>query len=645
MDAGATWTKLTHGLPQQTGRIGLDLYRADPKILMAVIESDEGGWIADPFNDRQRTGGVYRSEDRGTTWTRLTDLNPRAFYFSRIRIDPHDDQRVYLLGWVLYISDDGGRNFRTLKQVAHVDYHAMVIDPDDTDHLLIGTDGGLYISWDRGETWDFLNTMAVGQFYNVMVDGSDPYRVGGGLQDNGTWIGPSETLTEEHESWMGRDGAITNHDWQFVLGGDGFHVAFDPLDDNIVYAEWQGGQLNRIHLDTGAIRNLRPSAKEGQQRFRFNWNAPFFISPHDPATLYLGGNYVFKLTQRGEHWQRISDDLSSRDLEMILAVGSDAETAGTLVALAESTIQPGMLWAGSDDGLVHVTLDDGETWTNVTPEAVAGLYVSRIEPSHHARDTAFVAVDGHRSDVLEPILLRTTDAGRTWTSIAGDLPTDAPPEVVREDRWNPDVLYVGTEHAAYVTIDGGEHWVKLNGKSLPTAPVDDLVIQPHAHDLVAGTHGRSIYILDDISPLSQLTPQIVRSAFHVFEPLPAKPRYHLGYGGLWSDRMFIASNPKMGAVISYWIRDFSDDEVTISISSTGADGSEGHLVRKLTAPSRRGVNRVVWDLQPPQRQRLENPDGLPDFVPPGIYQISVTVGDEKGTTTVEVLAAPSSSAP
>ncbi len=639
-DGGDTWTKLHQGLPKQTGRIGLDVFRDDPKILVAVIESDEGGWVGSSFNDRLRGGGVFRSEDRGTSWKRMSDLDPRAFYFSRIRIDPHDDQRVYLLGWGLYVSDDGGATFRVPKQVPHVDYHAMVVDPDDTDHLVIGTDGGLYVSWDRGEKWDFLNTMAVGQFYNVTVDRSDPYRIGGGLQDNGTWIGPSETITQETESFMGRDGAITNNDWVFVSGGDGFHTAFDPLDDNIIFTEWQGGHLLRIHLDTGVTRNLRPEAKEGEHRFRFNWNAPFFISPHEPATLYLGGNFVFKLTERGDRWQRISDDLTAAVLEQILAVGSDAETAGTIVSLAESPLQQGLLWAGSDDGLVHVTRDDGGTWTDVTPDAVDGMYVSRIEPSRHERYTAYVAVDGHRSDFMEPILLKTTDAGESWTEITGDMPDDAPPEVIREDPWNPDVLYVGTEHAAYVTIDGGEHWVKLNGKSLPTAPVDDLVIQPDAHDLVAGTHGRSIWVLDDISPLSQLTDEVVQSAFHVFEPLPAQPRYHLSYGGLWSDRMFIAANPPMGAVISCWVRDHTDDELKVSVSSTKPDGSKGHVVRELTAASRRGINRIVWDLQPPPRQRLENPDGLPDFVPAGTYTVTVSLGDEKRTTTFEVLPVP-----
>ena len=256
-DGGDTWTKLTEGLPGQTGRIGLAIFPGDPRVLYAVVESDEGGWVGSPFTNRMRAGGVFRTDDRGETWVRTSDFNPRAFYFSRIRVDPADADRVYLLGWGLYVSDDGGKTFRAgSAKVAHVDFHAMVIDPDDTDHLLVGTDGGLYVSYDRGSTWDFHDHMAVGQFYNIAVDMSDPYRVGGGLQDNGTWIGPSQTITNVTEPHMGREGGITNHDWQFIWGGDGFHVAFDPTDPDIVYAESQGGWIGRVHLDSGIHRTL-----------------------------------------------------------------------------------------------------------------------------------------------------------------------------------------------------------------------------------------------------------------------------------------------------------------------------------------------------------------------------------------------------
>lgn len=635
-DAGNTWNKLTNGLPARTGRIGLDVYDDDTSILVAVIESDAGGWIGDTFSNRQRSGGVFRSDDSGTTWTRTSSLNPRSFYFSRIRIDPHDNQRIYLLGWEVYISDDGGTNFRAgAAKTPHVDYHAMVVNPHDTDHLLVGNDGGLYVSYDRSKTWDFHNHMAVGQFYNVTVDNSDPYRVGGGLQDNGSWIGPSETITEESdETFMGRGGAITNSDWQFVLGGDGFHVAFDPEDENIVYAEWQGGRIIRIHLDSGAAYNLRPVAREGEADYRFNWNAPFLISAFDSTTLYHAGNMVFKLTDRGNNWQRISEDLTTGDLAKMISAGSVAETYGTVVSLAESPIEQGTLWAGTDDGLIHITTDDGKTWTNVTPDIVSGRYISKIEVSSHDSQTAYAAINGHRSDNFTPTLLMTTDSGASWTDIAGDLPAGAPPKVVREDPRNPNVLYVGTEKAAFVTINQGQNWLKLNGKSLPTVAVDDLALQAREMDLVAGTHGRSVYILDDISVLSQLSQKVIDKPLHVFDPMPGKPRFKLSYGGLWSDRMFIAKNPPSGAIIYYWLRDYATDEVKITIKQGD------HTIAKLTGTNRPGLNRVVWDLLPEKRQRLDNPHDLPEFVPAGVYDIFVIQDKRSAKTTIEVLEAP-----
>ncbi|MFQ5428708.1 MAG: WD40/YVTN/BNR-like repeat-containing protein [Phycisphaerae bacterium] len=639
-DGGATWKKLTDGLPSETGRIGLDVFRADPRIVYASVESDTGGRIIDAWHNYSRAGGVFRSEDHGETWQRMSDLAPRSFYFSRIRVDPKDDQRVYLPGWGLGVSDDGGRHFRAgLARITHVDMHTMFIDPDDTDHLMIGNDGGVYVSHDRGVTWEFLNHMAVGQFYNIAVDGSDPYRIGGGLQDNGTWIGPSGTLRQgggesrEDPGW-----GITNADWRFVSGGDGFRVAFDPTDPNIVYAESQGGQLVRIHLDTGRRKRLIPAPKEGQPRFRFNWNTPFFISPHEPTTLYMAGNYVFKLTDRGDEWTRISEDLSSGQLEKMITVGSDAETYGTVVSLAESPIARGMLWAGTDDGLVHLTTDDGKTWTNVTPPEAGGRYIAGVEASRHSRDTAYVAIDGHRNDDMEPHLFATDDAGGSWRSIVGDLPAGAPVKVVREDVVNASVLYVGTEHAAYVSIDRGEHWVKLNGKTLPTAIVADLLQHPREMDLIAGTHGRSIYVLDDASPLSQLTPEVLEKDLHVFTIPPAKPRIYMPYGGLWSHRMFRAKNPPMGARISYWLRSYSGEDVSITITD-----AHDAKVRSLTGSNRPGINRVVWDLQPEPHDRFGNPEaflGQTRFVPAGTYTATVSQGEKKVKQSFTVLPSP-----
>lgn len=642
-DGGETWRKLAGGLPAQTGRIGLDIYAKNPSVVYAVVESNEGGWGVGWIDDRSKTGGVFRSDDGGETWKRLCDVTFRPFYFSKIRVDPGDDKRVYLLGWTLTVSDDGGRRFRAGgARKPHGDMHAMVIDPADTTHLIMGTDGGLYVSYDRAETWEFFNTMAVGEFYNIALDNDDPYHIGGGLQDNGTWIGPSGTIFEGESEEPGEDGGarpgITNADWRFVCGGDGFHVAFDPRDPRIVFAESQGGELVRINTADGKAKRLKPSAKEGEARIRFNWNAPFFISPHDPAVLYLGGNFVFRLTESGERWERISDDLSRRDVDRIMTEGSDAETHGTVVSLAESPLAAGLLWAGTDDGLIHVTADGGKAWANVTPREVGGLYVSRIEASHHARERAYASIDGHRNDDFAPRILATDDLGMSWRSVTGDLPKDQPVKVVREDLKNPDVLYCGTERAAYVSIDRGAHWVKLNGESLPVVAVHDLAIHPREGDLVAGTHGRSIYVLDDASPLSQLTPEVVASELRLFDMRPAKPRLFLPYGGLWDNRMFTAPNGPMGAVINYWVGDWRREPVKVSITD-----SEGLTVRSLTGPARPGINRVVWDLQPEPYDRLSNPDadvGQKPFVPAGEYTVTISCEKLKASKKVVVLPAP-----
>ncbi len=640
-DGGRTWKKLTQGLPPRTGRIGLAVFPEDPSILYATVESDFGGAGRDAFDNRSPSGGVFVSRDGGDSWTRASDLNPRPFYFSRIAVDPQDAQRVYLPGWDLGISDDGGRTFRRSgSEFVHVDFHAIVIDPDDPDRIFVGNDGGVYISHDRAETWDYLNNVAVGQFYRIDVDMSDPYRIGGGLQDNGSWVGPSETFHYTIDD--SRDG-ILNSDWRMIHGGDGFAVAFDPEDPDLLYATSQGGELVRLRLDNGVKALLKAAPREGEERIRYNWNAPYLISAHDPSVLYHAGNRVFRLEQRGDRWSAISPDLTRREVDKVMTVGSDAETYGTIVSLAESPIRRGLLWAGSDDGLVHVTRDEGGAWQDVTPKAVGGLYVSRIVASRHDEAAAYVSVDGHRSDVFKPLILMTRDFGRTWKEITGDLPAGNPVKVVIEDTVNPDVLFCGTEFGVFVTIDRGARWVRLNGRALPPVPIDDMVMHPRERDLVLGTHGRSVWVMDDASMFGQLTPATRAKSLAVLDSVPAHPRLYSGQHYGLGHGLFRAKNPPMGATINYWIRDDQREGAKIAI----ADPS-GFVIREIEGPARSGLNRVVWDLQTDEKHRYPPSDaerwlGQTQFVPAGTYKVTVKVGDMKGENSVEVLPAPNAS--
>ncbi len=635
-DGGKNWKQLKKGLPKQTGRIGLDVFPGDSNTLIACVESHEGG-TADIRDDRSRSGGFFRSEDGGESWERLSVRTPRAFYFSTIKFDPKDSQRVYQLGWYVEVSEDGGRTFRKgIGNKMHVDMHALLIDPDDPEHMINGSDGGVYQSFDRGKTWTFLNTMAVGQFYNISLDDSDPYRVIGGLQDNGTWVGPTSGIREtgKDDKDMPNTG-LTNADWQFVLWGDGFHADFDPNDKDVVYGEWQGGNITRVNLRTGERSRKAPEAAEGAAKFRFNWNSPMFVSKHDSNVLYLGGNHVFRLLEKGDKWEVVSGDLTTNDVEKSIRAGSSAENHCTLVSLAESDLQEGLLWAGSDDGLVHVTEDGGKSWKKVTPKEVKGLYISRIEPSHADKKTAYVSVDGHRSDDMDPHIYMTSDMGATWKDISGDLPKGWSVHVVREDLNNPDVLYCGTENALHISMNRGRNWIKFHGKSLPTTPINDIKQHPRTLDLVLGTHGRSIWVLDDAAMLHQLTAGVMEEDLHLFDIAAARPRYMPHYGGLWTDQIFRAENRPQGAIINYWIKEYEAEPVKITI-----ENDKGVTVAELAGSNAPGLNRAVWDLQPKEDMRMpdegEEP-WLPFYTKPGTYTVKLKMGKKKAQGTVEVL--------
>jgi photosystem II stability/assembly factor-like uncharacterized protein len=641
IDAGKTWKKLTDGLPAETGRIGLDIYRKNPKVLYAVVESDTGGAVG-LETLRSRSGGVFRSDDAGAHWKRMSDIAPRGFYFGKVRVDPANDQRVYVLGFGVAVSDDGGRTFlNTGARDIHGDCHAMWIDPNNSNHVLLGTDGGIYFSYDKTKTWDFQNNVPLGEFYNVSYGMDSPYTLCGGLQDNGTWCGPSSTResTAADEDDKKKAAGIWNADWRFVNGGDGFWSAIDPTNPNIVYAEWQGGNISRVDLATGKRRDIKPHAKEGTPSFRFNWNAPFVISHFDPKTLYLGGNALFRMTNRGENWEQISPDLSQHDVTKILTAGSNAENYGTIVAISESPKDRNVIWAGTDDGNVQVTRDGGKTWANVVENIAGvprGLWVSRVQASNFDPARAYVAIDGHRSDDFHAYLFATDDYGRTWRPLAGGELKD-PIKGLREDPVNPDLLFAGTEFNIYMSMDRGAHWQSIK-ENLPTVSVDDIEIHPRDHDLIIGTHGRSIWIVDDITPLEQLTPAKMQETAVLFDVRPATEFYYNPIGGLWGAHVFKAKNPPFGAYMNYWLKGVPTEDVTITV-----EDAKGNKVRELDATNRSGFNRVVWDLRGDPQEVISDSRGEDDakpYVPAGDYVVKMKYGDFKAQTKVTVTALP-----
>lgn len=636
-DGGSTWKKLSGGLPGQTGRIGIDILASDPNQLIAVVESTEtgGNSIRD---DRMRGGGIFFSADGGETWERRSVRSPRAFYFSKVKMDPNNPERVYLLGWTTEISDDGGRTFReSTTNLLHADHHAIIINPNDSDHILIGTDGGLYQSFDKGKTWDYLCTMATGQFYNIALDQSDPYRIMGGLQDNGTWIGPSSTGFEEPEDKAAgvTPTGITNADWKTVYWGDGFHCAFDPDDADLFYAEWQGGNLGSINFRTCEKQYLSPQAREGAPRHRFNWNSPFFVSAHPPHALYLGGNFIFRMTNKGRDWERISDDLTTCDPAKMETVGSNAETHCTVVSLAESPLVEGLLWAGSDDGLIHVRPSARAQWKNVTPKEVAGGYISRLEPSRFVESRVYATVDHHRNDDMRPHILVSEDLGETWSDITGNLPSGRSVHVIREDQSNANVLYCGTEGGQYVSIDRGTTWVKMHGKALPTVSINDIQQHPRETDLVLGTHGRSIWVLDDSSVFGQLTEEVLEQSLFLFKVRPARPEWKLHYNGLWTHKIFRAPNAPSGVRLWYWLAETVDEPVKISF-----EDANGVVQKELSGSNIAGLHRVVWDLKPEEWLQCadQGEDPFMAFhVRPGTYKVKLSCGDLKAEESFEVL--------
>jgi photosystem II stability/assembly factor-like uncharacterized protein len=640
-DGGATWTKLTKDLPEgDTGRIAVAVYRKNPNIVYALIQNAKGG--------------VFRSEDKGATWTKMGSENPRPSYFSQIRIDPNNDLRIWMGGVNLYYSEDGGKTFnqRRAREV-HSDFHAIWIDPENSNFMLVGCDGGIYESRDAGADWDHLNVMNLGQAYEVGYDNQQPYHVCAGYQDNAEWCGPSRT-------WFA--GGIPNSAWFMVGGGDGFYVKPDPADPQTIYTESQDGNLQRRDLRNNEGLNIRPvPPKESDPPYRFNWNSPLLISSHDHDTLYYGGNFLFKSTDRGDSWVKLGGDLTTGvdrntlpilgalPTKSTLSLYDGVEWYPTITAIDESPISSSVLWVGTDDGNLQVSRDGGKTWKNVAdrvPGVPKGTYVARVVASKFAEGTAYVAFDGHRSNDFHVYLFKTTDYGQSWKSLSDGIPESAGTlHVIREHPTDKNLLFAGAEFGAYLSLDGGAHWNKLN-MGLPTVPVDDIQIQPRENDLILATHGRSIYILDDLTSLQHLNPQVLAENLHVF-PIRNTIGWRI-YNNRWFDgqQVFLGPNPPDGVLIDFYLKSkpAKNQKVTVTILD-----SSGKTVREIDdRNAQSGINRVNWDLRynPPVKLTPEQEEALAQgffgggargpVADPGVYTVKVALGDDSQTQTVHV---------
>lgn len=659
-NAGRSWRELTQGLPtSDKGRIGISVSRTDPEVVYAIVQTAG-----------TEDGGVFRSTDRGESWEFRNSINPRPFYYSQIRVDPNDADRVYVLGGSVAVSNDGGETFDNMSMNVHVDHHDLWINPESSDHLVLGNDGGVYFSYDRGASWDFLNQMAIGQLYAIDVDMREPYYIYGGVQDYCSWAGPSAT----------RDTiGITEFDWYKVMTGDGFQVRIDPNDYNTLYAESQNGGIVRHDHRSGQNTSIKPTAPEGEDAYRFNWETPIHISYHDSQTIYVSGNHVFRSRNRGDEWEVISPDLTTATTSR---PDGEPRKVASASAFAESPLNPELLYAGTDDGHVWVTDDGGATWSERTdhfPGLSGKRWVSRLVASRFEELRAYATFDGHRNDDFAPHVYMSTDAGESWKSIAANLPDDGPVRVIREDVKNPDLLFVGTEFAAFVSFDRGGHWLPLmNG--MPTVAVADLVVHPTQGDLIAGTHGRSAYVMD-ITPLQELTPNVAAADLHLFSIENAVAFRYRVYSNdqFLGEKRFVAANPPYGAAISYLVGAASEGqavEAAATNSDVGADGDDssqqravdrrarititdasGATVRELRGPADEGLHRVRWDLKYGALPRITGGGrgrggrgggrgrggrggGSGPLAQPGIYQVKLEVAGREATTTVEVEADP-----
>ncbi len=632
-DAGATWNKVTSGLPTvDMGRIGLAVSPADPNVVYATIEAADD------------KGGIFRSNDKGATWERRNEFADIGMYYARIFVDPKNVDRIFVMNVELRESEDGGKTLHKVNEVNHHgDNHALWIDPEDTKHWLLGSDGGMYETWDDAKTWQFKANLPTVQFYDVAVDNALPfYHVCGGTQDNFSWCGPGRTRNVN---------GIVNSDWYVTTGGDGFRSQVDPVDANTVYSESQYGVLVRYDVPTGQELLLQPQEGKGEPPLRWNWDSPVIISPHSHTRLYFAANKLFRSDDRGDTWKAVSGDLTrqiDRNKLPVMgkvwgpdAVAKNASTSfyGNIVALSESPKKEGLLYVGTDDGLIQVSSDGGGSWTKYEkfPGVPEMTYVSRLAASNHDANTVYAAFENHKNEDFKPYLLKSVDAGKTWTSIAGDLPGNGPVLAFAEDPLNAKMLFAGTEFGAFFTIDGGGHWVQLKG-GLPTIAVRDMVIQAREGDLVMATFGRGFYVLDDITALRQMKAGATDQAaamYPVKDALLYIERHPLGgpKKGFQGDAFFAAENPPYGAVFTAYLKEkiktkkekrqeaekeAAKKNETLPYPSNDllrAEAEEakpevyfvvydesGTAIRRVDGSVEAGFQRVAWDLRYPAAQ-------------------------------------------
>ena len=649
IDGGRRWNQLSKGLPKLMGRMGVRVAPSNSNVIYVIAETKEGT--------------LYRSDDRGETFKEVSKearIVSRGFYYTRIRVDPTDENRVYAVASTLFVSIDGGKTFRSIAGRVHVDYHCFWVDPKNPRRIWVGQDGGIAVSYDRGETWEPIYNIPLGQYYEVHADNRLPfYWVSGGLQDNGSWTGPSRNREPV---------GIMNDDWTMVSFGDGFWMLNHPDDPDLYLSESQGGEVYRTNLRTREQQAVSPQAQDNGSgpasdiKYRFNWNSPLLPTPHDKNTVLLGANVVFKSTDFGKTWTRISPDLTTNDQAKLKDAGgpiafenSTAEYHCTIITLAESPAKAGTIWAGTDDGNLQVTTDEGKNWTNVirnVPNLPANSPVSHVEPSRTNVNVVYASFDRHMFDDLRPHIYKTTDGGKSWSDISGNLPEVGYVHTVREDPKNPNLIYAGSELGLFASYTGGTNWVSLGLKNLPAVAVRDIQIHPRDNDLILATHGRSVWIFDDASALQQMTPEIASKDVHLFDVRPALrftarfQKYGIG------DKQFTGANPSYGALITYYLKDKPDDKATAKIEVLD---SSGKVIRELkTISKEKGINRASWDLRyegprvrrPPTEEEAAfggapvGPRALP-----GVYTIRLSIGDKKLDTKVQVLLDPTISTP